>query len=180
MDTSLVPIDRQIIGEVSLFVDPGGSNIEFQFPPRITNEANTSSWKEEDLWAIEPLKIHKGSGGKNLTMKWEYIATDPDWSGDKIAGMLRDLKTYFFEFSKERYPVVMLRYGEVIPVETNFRLMSCDITYSEELVMTSGFLYPLRTEVSCKLELATRVNDFKTGEDQLEVDPLGSAEPEWY
>ena len=178
-DSSLTPFDKVLAMMASFKNDVNGETISFQFPPHITGESNSSTWEDQDIWAIEPLKIHKGSQGRSLTMKWEYIATDSVWTAEKIADNLRKLKGYFFKFTEEKYPIVILKYGTITPIALNFRMMSLDIAYSDEIVDNEGY-HPFRTEVTTKLELATRINSFAGGEEKMPVKPLKNAEPEWY
>jgi hypothetical protein len=177
-DSSLVQIDRIAVSKIRFKLN-NGHEIRFQFPPKITQESNSSTWEEKDLWAIEPLYIHKGSSGRKITMKWEYVATDPSWDAQRIGNMLRDLKSYFFEFKRELYPVAEVSFGTVIPIPTNFRIYDVSIAYSDELINNNG-IHPLHTTVTVSLGLATKVNESTTKESKLEVPPLGDAIPQWY
>jgi hypothetical protein len=183
----LIPFDDSMIAEVRFQLTLGkgaGNNIEFQFMPKLKSESNTSTWEESDIWAVEPLKIHKGSGGKKLAMEWEYLASDEIWNCGKVAKTLKNLKTYFFEFTRETYPTAKIIYGTSIPSPTYFRIMDVSITYSDEIIFNNG-MHPLHSRVSVSLELATNVNEpggkqSSDAEGKLPVDPLSAAIFDWY
>jgi len=163
--------------------------INFQFPPRIVSESNSSNWLSEDVWAIEPIKIHKGSEGRKVTMEWEYIVTNGDWTGEKISKIMINLKKYFFEFTDNIYPTMTIQYTCVFPSPTPFRLASVNITYSPEIVKTGDTYWPLQTKISCNLELCTRVQSdisprkgksAKDVEGKMTIKPLELADTGWY
>lgn len=182
MDSSLVQFDRGLLIDCSFTCLPMGAKIDFQFPPKITSEGNSSEWETKDVWSIEQLKIHKGSGGKKMSMEWEYIATDSKWNADAISLQLKLLKGYFFKFNENQYPVCIIKYGKVIPQPIKFRLMDVQITYSEEWIKSggeNGGYYPLHTKVAVSLEMATRINSEDEGA-KVNQEPLENANFEWY
>ncbi len=165
--------------------------VPFQFMPKIVNESNASDWLEINAWDIEPIKVHKGSTGRKLGIEWEYIASGSgDWVASKIGTILRSVKSYFFKFDREWYPVVTLKCGIVVPVETNFRVRDINVTYSPEQVSDPdnvNFFHPLYTKVSLTLELATTLNlqgdqsaEATAAVAKLNIQPLGAAVFEWY
>jgi hypothetical protein len=202
-DSTLDQYDQQLTGQVYFAVvlgggsstsfGTGGTQIYFQFPPKITGENNESLWLPIDIWAIEPVKIHKGSAGRKLTMEWEYLASSAIWTPTKISQQIRNLKSYFFDFKEETYPLVIVQYTQVIPVHTHFRLMTFADTYSPEIFGFGDNAHPLHTKISCGLELATNIQiglkggstknvgqetaDMKGKEQQT---PLTFAVPAWY
>lgn len=191
-DSSLDSYDRSITN--AIVFTALDVYVYFQFPPRIITESNSSSWEQHDIWAIEPLKIHKGSDGRKLNMEWEYLASSKIWTPRTIASNLRTLKQYFFAFKRIEYPLVKIKYGQVIPSKINWRLMSVNVTYSKELFGKGVNIHPLHTVVSVSLELATTVNVKDSGGGafaggvsaseteaaKLQVDPLRTIEPSWY
>jgi hypothetical protein len=180
-DSSLVvcEYDQDLVSAITMTVLD--KPIEFQFAPKITSEANTSDWLEADLWAQEPLKVHKGSGGRKIAMEWEYIATDNVFTGKKIANILRTLKTYFFEFNRQppKYPLVIVSFTEVLPEKVPCRMTSLNITYSDEKIKQGGKYYPLYIKVSIQLELVTTANI--SGEKaKVDMPGLKPMNPQWY
>jgi len=182
-DDSLSPRDKKIL-DSAVFELYNKQKIEFQFPPKILSDSNQSVWFEVDVWSIEPARIHKGSNGRRIKMEWEYLASDPKFTSKKISNELRKLKSYFFEFGKERfnmiYPKIDVKYTEVIPVITPFRLRDLSITYSEELINNNGW-HPLHTKVSTDLELVTLVSNEEQGKEGIVVNSgVANTQWEWY
>jgi hypothetical protein len=183
-DFSLSQEGRSIIDECA-FVLVNGKEVEFQFPPRVKSDSNSSTWEEQDLWSIEPLKIHHGSSGRRISMEWEYLASDPKWTVTEINTQLRNLRSYFFEFSRKTYPVAAVKCGGVIPIATKFRIMDVNVAYSDELIDNGG-IGPLHYKVTTTLELATNLSklgtptDAEKEQEKLNVQPLGKAQFDWY
>lgn len=179
-DFSLAAEARSIIEECA-FVLNNGHTVDFQFPPRVKSDSNSSLWQEKEQVSIEPVKTHMGSSGRKISMEWEYIASDPQWTVPEINKMLRNLRSYFFEFSGEVYPVAAIKCGAVIPVATKFRIMDVSIAYSDELIDNDG-IGPLYYKVTVSLELATNLSTGDKPEDppKLDIEPLGAAIFEWY
>lgn len=182
-DSSLVSFDRQLADSASFLVKSTGSarEIPFQFPPKIVNESNSSLWMEVESWSVEPIKIHKGSSGKKMTVEWEYLATDNTFTGPKIASILRDLKSYFMVFTRELAPIVIFNYTQASFASPQYRFLGVNITYGSEIVISGGEPYPLHSKVQASLNLAT--NNALGEQDALakvDQDPLMSVRPEWY
>jgi hypothetical protein len=184
-DSCLIPVDRKLANSVKFLIF-GEDQIEFQFPPKIITEQNSSSWLEKEIWSIELLRIHRGSIGRRLNMEWEYVATDKKFTPAFIAEQLRVLKEYFFIFEGiKAYPVVKVQYGQIIPDLMNFRLRDVNISYSRE-IMNDGT--PLHSKVNVTLELATKLN--VADEDQaglsdrakakIDQKPLTPVKKTWY
>lgn len=184
-DSCLIPFDQQTADEVVFNVLTGQGGIDFQFPPKIISDSNSSLWQEEELWAIELLRIHKGSQGRKINFEWEYVATDSIFNGSFIAATLRMLKSYFFQFSRVEYPVVEVDYTAVIPTTTFFRLRDVNIQHGRELV-NNGSTYPLYTKVNATLELATSVGSARTSGargtgEKIKVPPVNiPVNSQWY
>ena len=180
-DSSLIPFDKKAAEDI-VFKVLEAKEIKFQFAPKIVSDTNTSAWLEEDVWGQELLRIHKGSIGRRVVFEWEYVASDNTFTGTRIGGILRDLKSYFFDFKKsKRYPVVTVRYMAVIPKLTFFRLRDVNIQHGPELVR-NGDLYPLHTKVSATLELALSGQaSSDRGATKVNVPPVNqTVKPEWY
>ena len=197
-DSSLNQFDQNLVNQCSFYNLVGGFKIFFQFPPRILSESNDSRWEEGETRSIEPIRIHTGSGGRKLAMEWDYIATDSTWNAQRIGDMLRALKSYFFLFTVTSnssgflgfgggtnlnggsYPTVQVRYAQVVPVDTQFRLLNLHIDYSPEIIQNpTGFFHPLYTKVHTDLEMATTINDI-SGTQKMPVSPLSNATWDWY
>lgn len=183
-DLVLCEFDNNLTESAMMWVDLDGERdrIYFQFPPKIVTDTNTSSWLEADVWSIEPLRIHSGSQGRRIGVEWEYIATDSVFTGKKIAENIRILKRYFFEFTREYYPVIWFKYSHIVPVETQFRLRDFASSFGPEIVKDGKDYYPLYAKVNVTLELATdnKVRDERELEAKVKEDPLRSVVLEWY
>ncbi len=184
-DESLDVYDQQLTDSALFFLALAGPNavqIEFQFPPRLTNESNSAEWETSDLWSIENLKIHKGSSGRKLSLEFEYLASSSIWNPDKISANLRALKSYYYEFQEDKYPLVRLKYSAVVPIMTDFRLMNVNATYSKEIFGLGVSSHPLHTQVVCALELSTNLQGGGShAPDPKQTQyPLIKVEPLWY
>jgi len=181
-DNSLDAYDKKT--EITFTVDmngaggSGGVEINFQFPPKILSESNESLWMPFDVWSAQAVRIQQGAAGRKITMEWEYLVSR-EWGPTDIAFELINLKKYFYDFNDEFYPLVHIRYTEVISITTDFRLMALNIIYSPEIVSGdasagSNGTFPLHTKVSCQLMLA-----FNLGELQMQK-PLRGITTLWY
>ena len=161
-DSSLVQFCNGLASKAVFIVLEGSKDysIDFQFPPRILSDSNTSDWLEVDIWSYEPLKVHKGSGGRKVNMEWEYIATDRVFNAKKIRSEIHKLKSYFFSFEGDKYPIVRVNYTEVLP-NVPLRLRDLNISHGPEIINNDGF-FPLYTKVAITLDLATNMS--KEGE----------------
>ena len=162
-DSSLVSFCSGLASKATFIVLEGLKNyrVEFQFPPKILSDSNTSDWLEVDIWSYEPMKVHKGSGGRKVNMEWEYIATDRVFNAKKIKSEIHKLKSYFFDFKGDKYPIVRVNYTEALP-NVPLRLRDLNISHGPEIINNGGF-FPLYTKVAITLDLATNMS--KKGEN---------------
>jgi hypothetical protein len=186
-DSCLNQFDRKVVDLCSFYISLGSGDekIEFQFPPRVMSDQNQSEWMPIDVWGMEPLKIHKGSGGRKISMEWEYVATDHIFNGSKVASICRKLKSYFFKFPKawSYYPIVKIKYGEMIPDQITFRLMNVNMTHSPEMTDNGGIMYPIYTKVAISIEMVTDISDANSkGKPKIKVHPLDTIKMKdnWY
>lgn len=76
------------------------TKIEFQFPPKITSDNRSGTWKEGELRGKEPIANYTTSGPREMTMAWTYIVEDraekgKGWTAQRIAQNVRNLRGYF-------------------------------------------------------------------------------------
>jgi hypothetical protein len=179
-DSSLVGFDKTLLGNIKFSLNNGYS-VAFQFVPKIKSESNNSDWKETDFLGNDKLKLRLGSGSKKISMEWEYVCTDSKWNAKEIVTNCHNLKSYFFEYTDKLYPVAKITYG-VLMKDMMCRIMSVDITYSDEVVDNGG-VHPLHTKVSVSLEMAHDIGDpLKPGEGNagLKDKPLQRVKFDWY
>jgi hypothetical protein len=168
------------LGGAGLSTNTQNSGIEFQFAPTIVSESNGLNFQKTDLFSHEPLAILATATGRKINVEWEYFATDKNFTGKKIASILRTLKSYFFTFKFIRYPLVKFKYMYVLPVLTDFRMMSCNITYSPEKVNSGGGYYPIWSKVGIELELATTLSNPQKPPAKNVAPGLKPVRPDWY
>ena len=107
---------------------------------------------------------------KLLDQSTKEIVDTAKRTGAKIAGMLRTLKSYFYDFVNDHYPIVKVKYLDVLPEETKFRMNDVSIEYGPEILDN----YPVYTKVSTKLTLATSLHteDFFAGGEEVSEDKI--------
>ena len=187
-DSSLCDFDRALAESVVMnLVD--GTQINFQFAPRITGESNSMDWRRKAIYSFEPITILASANGRKIKMDWEYVATDNSWTGSRIADNLRNLKSYFFNFVETKYPLVRLKYTYIIPITTDFRMINLNITYGPELIKSGDDYYPLYSKVSIDLELATSLSTGASAsgataegafDPKMLTKPLQTVNAQWY
>jgi hypothetical protein len=157
-DSSLVSFCSKLADSCSFTLSGTfGGKVEFQFPPKILSDSNSSEWFSVDIWSIEPLMIHKGSSGRKVDMEWEYVATDRVFNATKVKDEVSKLKKYFFAFNGDEYPIARINYTLVLP-NVPMRILNLNVTHGPEIINNGGY-YPLYTKVSVALMLATNVSN---------------------
>lgn len=126
-DVSLCPFDKAVVNEAALEIfgsDLKGTNIPFQFPPKITSDAKDATFESHDLLRHEPIKIYKGSSARAITVELEYICSEEgNFNPKKVSQIERDIKSYFYRANiglgggagRPKYPKVRFRAYEVVP-----------------------------------------------------------------
>jgi hypothetical protein len=126
-DPGLCPFDKKVVNQAVLEIfgsDQKGTNIPFQFPPKVTSDKKDAEFDSKSLMRHEPFKLYKGSSARALTVELEYICSDSkNFNPKKVAQIERDIKSYFYRAntgfgevkSKPRYPKVRFRAYEVVP-----------------------------------------------------------------
>lgn len=175
-DSSLVQFDKDLVNNIQ-FIVLNNINIQFQFAPKIVSDSNSSKWIEEDILGHEPLAIQAGASARQIVMEWEYVATDNKFTPETISGELRKLKGYFFDFTEAKYPLVHVKFTEVLPVLTPFRMLDINIQHGPEMVGKGNKFYPLYSKCSVTLKMATNLAD--SGEKPKEGAGLQSLNPLW-
>lgn len=161
---------------------PGGgktktqeSDVEFQFPPKITSDSKKINWVEKDLKGYEPLALFMGSSPRTINFEAQYVVYG-NWTVEKIRNQVLTLKSgaYFGDFNKAgaslaNAPYIMLRAYQIVDearrdppgvTTSTWRMLSLDIEYSRELVLAEGSeqAIPLRAKIDSAWPLHTKVN----------------------
>jgi len=160
-DENLIPFEKALLCDIELIMPKsglgaGGGKVKFQFPPKIISESNSINWSEIAVFSSEPVAIARGATARQVQMEWEYIATSDVFTGAKIAEELRRVKLYFVT-NAEKFPTVMVRYGEILPELIPFRLMDVNIQYGPELVIHQSKPYPLYSKCTLTMKIATNL-----------------------
>lgn len=202
-------IDRELVGQdggVALRISPpsvslpggtgfpsGSATIDFQFPPKLSSDSKSKSWKEvHNPASWEEIVVNTGAKGREITLKWTYVNDGGQWTGDRISKLVRTIRSYFYvTIAEDALPIIQLALYDVIPrasggiPEATFRGKTISVIYGDSLIKdSSGVTYPLKTEISLNLQLITRVaeqSEGGNGRSQYRFNNLPDAPPqEWY
>ncbi len=185
-DSSLCDFDRGLVESATLIVlalTPEQKNVEFQFPPKIVGESNASNWNEtSDVMSIERVKYMMGAQGRRLDVEWEHIATDNVWTPDKIFTQLNNLKSYFYEFSKNGYPIISFKYTKILDSDGGvpFRMKDFNISNGPEYIKGAGGYFPLYSKVKIGIELVTTLASAEDVNKKVKMPQLKNVRKEWY
>jgi hypothetical protein len=133
-----------------------------QFPPKITKDSKSSEWTDKSMSSYEPLKIYKGSSARSITIELQWVVEDWPWVPYKIHSIISSIKSYFYApylgSGVSKYPLVEInKFYHVITSRSTWRMMSIDVSYSEELIKSYNQVYPIHTKVSLNLESVTQI-----------------------
>jgi len=168
MTMVLSDIDQRAVKDSSIeFVKGRGASatnqkIELQFPPHIVVDGKMGIWLVKDTFSWEPLAIWKGAKSRKITLELEYVVHGfSNWSADRIAENVRQLKGYFYEAGGGVLdsPAFKLSiYGIVPSTDLTWRCNGVNIRYSPEMVDNGwGLVWPLHTKASLSLETYSNV-----------------------
>lgn len=137
--------------------------VRFQFPPKVVSDGRKGSWEERDAQGVEPIAIYKGSGSRTISLQITYIHDGDTWNCSTIRAQVNKIRGYFQRVKKayqERNLGVYLKLWCIGgSEELSFRMRSCDVKYSETMIMDGGTdsAWPLRTDIT--LDLASWTKD---------------------
>jgi len=145
------------------------SNINFQFPPRITSDGRSGTWSEKEVPGDQAISIYKTSGARKFNLEWTYIigesgssaATSQPWTAADIRKNLGLLRAYYSQvMTTGTEYIVAFKYGYHGDTEQYFtcRLSTIDITHKGGLIMEGSgkLVFPLRSDVKVAMQLWTR------------------------
>lgn len=180
----------------------GGATIKFQFPPIIKTEKKKIDWRTLDKGMLyESYYLWAGGRPRTISLLATYIVGGPPvsgikWTAENVAREVRRYKSYFYNQGLKGafLPVFVLDMYQHAPglAEKKKRVLSTtwrgeDVTfkYSDSLVSdgTSKSTFPLRTDVTLRLVLTTRIQT-EDGQDVYgfrgKDQPPGTPPQEWY
>lgn len=194
----ILPSKPEIAGGIEGISEYLDVPLEFQFPPRVTADSKNSNWREREVITYEPIAIFMGSGPRNINIEFEYVVTGEQWSGEKITRIAQAVKSYFYRsvqntvrFSGDEEgaigPAITIRklygavYGGASTVNSTWRLLQVDVSYSDTLVFEAQSYWPLKTKISMSCASYTQIGGFN------EDPKMGAASnleefprPSWY
>ena len=186
MNFELTSADRDIVSSINISIGlstpkcqvsgiSGDFRIPFQFPPIITSDGKSMSWKTKNVQLYEPMINYDGASARKIQLKWKYIITGNEWNPYRIKGILTHLRAYYYRaldakggFNLEEtfaaLPLITIyRLYNIITSESTWRSSSISITPSNKLVSFNEIYTPLSYEVGIDLELVTQLQfDDKT------------------
>lgn len=170
-----------------------GPNVQFQFPPKITNDSRKGTWQENDQTSgTEPVAEFKTSGAREITLAWTYIVDGGNWTTDKIAEQIKNVRGYFARVrgttginTRDNLIVFLKMWNFGGPNAASCRIRNIDVKYSETLVTHctgSGSTnvnkaFALRSDITLDLRLWTKGGNLQV-QDLTNLDPREV--PQWY
>lgn len=209
----LIQHDKDLLDKMQIIIAPSGvSNVQsspvgsgrdafelcpanVQFPPKLMSDSKSANWKEKEVGAYEPIAVWFGAGSRDIKIELEYVVPSKIWTPKKVAGITRDIKRYFYKARLaaqfDVYPVVQIKWFDIVPSVANFRLIDYSAEFSDNIINYDGGIWPQHTKISMALKMQTRVSiesgpesgpDSEQGEftEALTADPLKPIKAEWY
>lgn len=172
--------DRALSRSASLrFGD--GTNVLFQYPPKVLGDGRKGTWDEPEVRATEPVAIFAASSPRNIVLQITYIYDGMQWGCDTIRQQVNNIRGYFQRIkdqnTRNRNLIVYLKLWCIGGLnELSFRMRSCDVKYSETMIMEgdSSSAWPLKTDITLDLCVWT-----KDGNQSLEG-LKDTVPPDWY
>lgn len=201
MAFEILDFDRKLIGAVALVLSnevrsDAKSTVQFQFPPIVKADSKAAKFEEKDARNIEPVAIFMGAGARTIDFKWSYIVTGGEWNIDRISGIVKRVRGFFYASAQEAisgvqnganaaiiirfhaYDVVGSTQAKADATSMSFRADGIDVSHSDVVVGSNGLYYPLRTDLSMKLKLwTTGVVKDNSGKETAIVKLRGMSDP---
>jgi hypothetical protein len=190
-DQPIVLIDLQGVEPIGGPV-PGGPLIHFQFPPILKSDSKDNRWTTEyNNYAWEPQYHFKGGNARKISLLITYIVGGPQLQQgggaaniENISREVKRIRSYFYMAGPNasgKLPVYHISmYKHVHNGAAAFRATGISASYSDVLIRQSGDIYPLKTEITLTLEMATKIL-LKDGTEQARHENIPSQpKQEWY
>lgn len=157
---------------------PSSGAVEFQFPPKITNDSMSGDFKNvtEPIPGHYPMFVYAGPNERYFTVETCYIVDGANWKAGKIKEVLRKLRSYFFELrltlSANKGAIKCKFWDMAGDSETTFFMRNLNIKHGQTMVSSStstvsnmglrggggsttsaAGVFPLRTDVTFDLVL---------------------------
>jgi hypothetical protein len=186
----IVEVDTEGVDPIG-GVPPGGNKIKFQFPPIIKSDSKDNRWTTEyNNYAWEPQYHFKGANPRKISLLITYIIGGPPLQGGGVADLqnivneIKRIKSYFYMAgpnSAGKLPVFKIQmYKHLSNGKAAFRGTSVSVSQSDVLIRQGNDIYPLKTEITLSLEMATQIK-LKDGKKQARHPNIPEQpKQEWY
>lgn len=166
-------------------------NIEFQFPPKITNDSRKGSWDEGELRGTEPVAVFSTSGPREMTIRWTYVVDGNTWTIERITKNIRTLRGYFAlvrdDKSSRKALVVKAQLWCILPSQGQLatgRIKSVDVKYGETMIIPKGNAqgsFCLRSDITVEFRLWTKAAAADGSEKVQDIEGLADrSSPAWF
>lgn len=157
MPRSRTQADDLLCTTAGLRVQVAGTNIEFQFPPKVRDNSRDGTWKEERTGVpFEPIFVYEQGNPRKISLEFKYIFDNIDWTVSRIQKQLNLLRKYFVNPSVNiptaAALVVQVRiWGLGGNTQASYRLQSVGIKHGDTMIGTDQSAFPLLTDVTLQL-----------------------------
>lgn len=194
MPAQLTQFDREICGSRNLRVlirrptrDPSRTEaraIQFQFPPKVTNDSRDGEWEEKSAGpnSGDKIAVYKSANPRRITLEWTYIVGFAGWTIDDIKTELKTMRGYFrnpfieniegddagarAEQANSPLVINLLLWDIGGDEPMSFRMSSASCKHGPTLVNGRsinepgiGRVFPLKTEVSAEFKSWPSIGD---------------------
>ena len=155
---------------------PSSGTVEFQFPPKITNDSMSGDFKNvtTPIPGHYPMFVYAGPNERFFTVETCYIVDGASWNAGKIKGVLRKLRSYYFDLrltlSANKGAIKCKFWDMAGDSETTFFMRNLNIKHGQTMIssstskdssmgrssrdaMSATGVFPLRTDVTFDLVL---------------------------
>lgn len=163
--------------------------IPIQFPPRVKGNSKAMNWIVEDTESYEPIAKLQGAKETKLELELKYVVTGGAWDIDKISSTVRTIKGYFYRTiaagQKGSAPILEMKLYEIAPEsgkKSAWRINSCNISHTPELIKIDDKIFPQVTTVSLDLSMITQIanKDGKNPKQKGYANVPLKPKKEWY
>lgn len=139
MTAPTTDVDRYLAKMVVFKIgeNDGAYPIEFQFPPKITNDSRSGTWDEYEVIGSQPIAYWKSSGARKWVLEWTYIVGACGWNVLKVKEQVANLRKYWDLRSNQNYignllvTFRMWKFGGAQPMTC--RLTNIDVSYGKAI-----------------------------------------------
>jgi hypothetical protein len=174
-------IDQELIPGFSMSLPEDGL-VEFQFPPKITNDSMSGEFRNvtTPIPGHYPMFVYAGPNERYFTIETCYIVDGATWSTSKIKEILKKLRGYYFKLRLTlgaNKGAIKCKFWDMSgDSETTFFMRNLNIKHSQTMISGKNAtgVFPLRTDVTFDLVLWWNFMPIKNAlAPKNGVDPVG-------